>query len=481
MTLNRVIFPVLWLAWSAFPYLASGEPIVDRPFRQEYRDPFVRVEPGQERDGQGKRAKYPSAKENDVRTVAVDHKGQVWAGNAAGVRRIDGGKFVEANGIPIDGPVYDLAVAADGVVWVGAWNGVYRIVDGRVERADGPSGPVTVVLPAGNRVVAANDKGLEERRNGKWQPLSGPWARTIRALAVADGDLYVAAWSGLYRRTGDTIVYLSRPDEILSRNVRALAVGPDGRLWVGSRGGLDVYHGGRRQQSITGPEGLPSTDVRSLSFDHEGRLWVGTNLGVARYDGKTWSLRHSLRWLPHDEVRDVAFENDGTAWIATKEGVSAIRRREMTLAAKADLFEQIVRARHVRPPGLVEACRLRKPGHLEMFEPMDTDNDGLFTGLYLAAESYRYAVTGAADARANAREAYAGMEYLQTVTGTPGFVARTVIPADWKTMADVNETFTDQEAADRRARQARCKKLRTIGEKAPTANGFGRAIPVLTR
>ncbi|HUE14860.1 MAG TPA: two-component regulator propeller domain-containing protein, partial [Planctomycetaceae bacterium] len=383
--------------------------------------------------------------------------------------------------IPIDGPVYDLAVAADGVVWVGAWNGVYRIVDGRVERADGPSGPVTVVLPAGNRVVAANDKGLEERRNGKWQPLSGPWARTIRALAVADGDLYVAAWSGLYRRTGDTIVYLSRPDEILSRNVRALAVGPDGRLWVGSRGGLDVYHGGRRQQSITGPEGLPSTDVRSLSFDHEGRLWVGTNLGVARYDGKTWSLRHSLRWLPHDEVRDVAFENDGTAWIATKEGVSAIRRREMTLAAKADLFEQIVRARHVRPPGLVEACRLRKPGHLEMFEPMDTDNDGLFTGLYLAAESYRYAVTGAADARANAREAYAGMEYLQTVTGTPGFVARTVIPADWKTMADVNETFTDQEAADRRARQARCKKLRTIGEKAPTANGFGRAIPVLTR
>jgi hypothetical protein len=457
--LNRVICPVLWLAWSAFPYVAAGELIVDRPFWQEYRDSFVRAEPGKEWDGKGKRERFPSAKENDVRALAVDHKGRVWAGNALGVRRIAGGKFVQVDGQQINGPVYDLAVAADGVVWVGAWNGIYRIVEGRVEHEDGPPGPITVVLAAGDRVVTANDKGLYERKNGKWRPLSGPWARTIRDLAIADGDLYVAAWSGLYRQTGDTVVYLSRPDEILSRNVRALAVGPDGRLWVGSRGGLDVYRAGRREQSFTGREGLPSTDVRSLHFDHEGRLWVGTASGVARYDGKTWSQRHSLRWLPHDEVRDVAFENDGTAWIATKEGVSAIRRREMTLAAKAARFEQMVRARHVRPPGLVEACRLPKPGNLDVFESMDTDNDGLFTGLYLAAESYRYAVTGAADARANAREAYAAMEYLQTVTGTSGFVARTVIPSNWTMMADINESFTDQEAADRRAREARWKKV----------------------
>ena len=54
-------------------------------------------------------------------------------------------------------------------------------------------GVITVVLPADNRVIAANDKGLHELKNGKWRPISGPWARTIRDLAIAafaaPGDL----------------------------------------------------------------------------------------------------------------------------------------------------------------------------------------------------------------------------------------------------------------------------------------------------
>ncbi|MEX2286702.1 MAG: two-component regulator propeller domain-containing protein [Planctomycetaceae bacterium] len=458
---DRAISVSSLLAFALMPLnlaLANG-PIVDLPFQQEYRDPFIRTEPAPTKDEQGQEKPGPNPKENDARTVAVDQRGRVWAGTADGVRQIADGKFAQADGQKIDGPVYDLAVGSDGVVWVGAWNGVYRIVDGRIEREEGgPAGPITAVLVTKDRIVTANDKGLDERVGGKWQPLPGPWATTILDLAIADGDLYVAAWSGLYRKSGDVVTRFAKPSEILSRNLRALAVGPDGRLWVGSRGGIDVYRAGRREKSFAG-EALPSSDILSLSFDREGRLWVGTTLGTARYDGKAWSLRHSMRWLPHDEVRDAAFSDDGTAWVATKDGVSAIRRREMTLASKADYFQKQVRDRHVRPPGLVERCRLPKPGDLASFQPGDTDNDGLFTGLYVAAESYRYAVTGAADAKANAAEAYAAMEFLQTVTGTPGFVARTVIPTEWRSMADSNRTYTEQEAADQRADEARWKKV----------------------
>lgn len=453
---------VLWLLSSqaVTSVVSADEPVVDQPFQQEYRDPFVRVQSSEDFPRPSRRERGPAVKENDVRAVAVDGQGRIWAGTAAGLHKIQEGQLVTSEGDAIDGSVYKLAVAPDGVVWVGAWNGVYRISDGRLEKEkEGPAGPITAVLATQDRIVTANDKTVDERHNGKWQTIPGPWAHTIRDIATVDGDLYIAAWSGLNRVTNGKTQYLSRPDELLSRNLRALAVDTKGQLWIGSRGGLDIYKGGRRERTITAQEGLPSTDIRSLKFDSEGRLWVGTALGVARYDGKTWSLRHSLRWLPSDEVRDVAFEKDGTAWIATADGISTIRRRTMTLESKADEYEAMVRARHVRAPGLVEACRLEKPGDLSTFKPMDTDNDGLFTGLYLAAESYRYAVTKAADAKANAREAFAGMEFLQTVTGTPGFVARTVIPSDWTTMADKNETFTDQQVADRRSREARWKRV----------------------
>ena len=180
---------------------------------------------------------------------------------------------------------------------------------------------------------------------------------------------------------------------------------------------------------------------------------------MARFDGKNWSLRHSLRWLPDDNVRDVAFEKDGSAWIATRDGISVIRTRKMTLADKAAVYERIVRARHVRPPGLIERCRFREPGDLSTFEPMDTDNDGMYTGLYLVAEACRYAVTQAADAKANAIEAFRGMEFLQTVTDTPGFMARTVVPSSWTKVADRNQSYTPQQEADEKSRDARWKKV----------------------
>src|SRR5262249_44014495 len=161
--------------------------------------------------------------------------------------------------------------------------------------------------------------------------IPGPWSTTFRGVAMTDGALYVAAWSGLYKKTGENVDYLAKPAQILSRNLSCLAVDPAGRLYVGSRGGIDIYRGGRRERIVTGREGLPSTDVRCMNFDKSGTLWVGTSMGVARYNGKGWSLRHSLRWLPNDEVRDVAFSSDGTAWIATKDGVGVLKQRKMTL------------------------------------------------------------------------------------------------------------------------------------------------------
>ena len=64
------------------------------------------------------------------------------------------------------------------------------------------------------------------------------------------------------------------------------------------------------------------------------------------------------------------------------------------------------------------------------------------------AEAYRYAVTRWEEARQNAEEAFEALEFLQTVTGTPGFVARTVVPATWHERHDENQSYSPQERAE---------------------------------
>jgi hypothetical protein len=129
----------------------------------------------------------------------------------------------------------------------------------------------------------------------------------------------------------------------------------------------------------------------------------------------------------------------------------------MTLAKKADDYHAVCRKRHVRPPGLVEKCRFPDPADMSRWVPVDDDNDGQYTSMYLAMESFRFAVTGDPQARAYADEAFDALEFLQTVTGTPGFVARTVVPATWTQMADANEQVSPEEAVERRIRDPRYK------------------------
>src|SRR5262249_11247432 len=85
----------------------------------------------------------------------------------------------------------------------------------------------------------------------------------------------------------------------------------------------------------------------------------------------------------------------------------------------------ITAARHNRR-GYVTECSLKHPGDLSSFVYEASDNDGLWTSLYLAAQCFRYAATKDPQARANAQKSMEAMLFLVKVTGIPGFMARAV-------------------------------------------------------
>ncbi len=165
-------------------------------------------------------------------------------------------------------------------------------------------------------------------------------------------------------------------------------------------------------------------------------IWIGTKLGAIRYNYATNSKPAYLagkRWLPGDHVTGFGFEKDrerlsgiDIVWIETTKGYSRLEYRIQTLADKSKAFIERIRARHVRW-GLTADSHLRVPGDLSSNQMTLSDNDGLWTAMYVAAECFRYKVTGEADALANARQGMQALLRLEEITGIPGFPARSFI------------------------------------------------------
>ncbi|RJP31391.1 MAG: regulator [Candidatus Omnitrophota bacterium] len=440
------------LLWGLITVFCVGNPtspaasIADDPFLQEYREA------------------YPipaSDAANDVRAIAVDQNGWIYAATKNGLFTMRNGEWIKDSGVT-NGPVFNLFVDQNGDVWIGAWDGLYRINKTGTSKIADVDLPITIIVSTADGMIVMGPDGACQQNQNEWRRIDERWSRNVRAAALdPNGDLWIATGVGLYRQNADGLRRYYRGDELISAELNALAVAEDGRLWIGGLGGIDVYENGTRTASFTNKEGLPYYDVRSLTFAPDGTLWAGTALGVARFDGVNWSLRHSRRWLLSDDVRDIAFDAEGAVWIATAGGVSAIKKRVMTLAEKAEYYLDICLKRHVRPPGLVEKCFFPDPNDLTQFLPRDDDNDGQYTAMYLAMESLRFAVTKDPQAKANADQAYDALEFLQTVTQTDGFVARTVVPATWTEMADANEKVSPAEAVERRVHDPRYKVVET--------------------
>lgn len=423
---------------------AQIKTMADEPFVQEFHEGYP----------------LASADENDVRAVAVDTSGRVWAATRAGIRFYENGEWRTPTAAGT-GVAFDVVCDAKGTTWVGAWNGLYQITGENCEKVREINEPISALHPIKLGVIAAGPNGLWTTEKGVWEKEAPKWPQAVRAvLNDASTGVWLATALGLYNHSGHGDVhYFRQPDELLSGDVRGIALDRTGQLWIGSLGGLTVRMNGEKRATYSTKEGLPNIDVRAIAFHPDGALWICTGLGVSRFTGTSWSLRHSRRWLLSDDTRDVAFDKEGNAWVATGAGVSAIKRRMMTLEEKAKHISDMTHARHVRDPWIVERCRLRTPGDLSTWEPEDDDNDGSYTAFYMVGECFRYAVTKDPEAKANADRAFDVIEMLQTVTETPGFMARTVVPANWTEVHDPNREVSDEQRAERLVQDPRYKQV----------------------
>jgi hypothetical protein len=115
--------------------------------------------------------------------------------------------------------------------------------------------------------------------------------------------------------------------------------------------------------------------------------------------------------------------------VGTPEGLAHLYHRKLTLEEKAAFYQQQMESRN-RRHGYVGEMHLAEPGVLAGAQPEISDNDGLRTALYIAAQSYRYAVSQAPEAKAQASRSMQALLRLETITGISGFPARAICHVD---------------------------------------------------
>lgn len=208
-----------------------------------------------------------------------------------------------------------------------------------------------------------------------------------------------------------------------NENVTCIEIA-QGNLLVGTNDGYFEVDTRTKQQIGEVQRKMPWTELTTIR-NIDGDIWFGSKAGaMLLQDDGSFSYYASKRWIPSDHVVDIAKGPENSVLILTDQGLGRIFFTKMTLAEKADYFGKVVRERHMRN-GFNSMVTGMTDGDLTTGSLRDSDNDGLWTSMYLAGETFRYAITKSEDALQNIRESLDAMERLYTINPmNSGFPSR---------------------------------------------------------
>lgn len=351
-------------------------------------------------------------------------------GNA---RASDGQRWYAVRGEKLEAlPPPPGAKDGDGWIWVGTATQVPPV----------PLSAIRQIQRKGEEVWLATTKGVGILAPGG-KPVTELPDQDVRQVATGPGGLVLAATArGLWQRgitgTWEVVRAVDDGSRVWTEgDVRGVAISDLQNWWAATPAGA-IHRQGDRWSFFTGREGLPYADFTSVAIGVDSEVWFGTHRGAVRFDGKEWAYREGQLWLPGNDVRSIIVTADGRVWFATDKGLACIERRAMTLAEKAERYEQEIERYIKRTPfGYTSEVGLGAPGDRSKIHYDDSDNDGLWTAMYGAGECFAYGATKSPEAKKRAKQAFEALRFLQKVTQgcehspPKGYVARTIRPIDW--------------------------------------------------
>ncbi|MEL7226640.1 MAG: two-component regulator propeller domain-containing protein, partial [Cyanobacteria bacterium J06576_12] len=109
------------------------------------------------------------------------------------------------------------------------------------------------------------------------------------------------------------------------RSAQAMAVGPQGDIWVGTPTGLLVVDSrtGQLLRSVTEMRGV---NVTAIAFDSTQSLWVGTRSGLFKLNPYNGAIVGQVPSLPSEHILSISPDTGNKIWVGTTEGLGWVSR-----------------------------------------------------------------------------------------------------------------------------------------------------------
>lgn len=265
-----------------------------------------------------------------IYAIEEDREGSLWFGTCIGLFQLATPALKAYALDPSTSGEMALSLLMDGDdLWVGTDRGVARYRGDKLEPM-----PMDLNLPDPFvRCMAANPGGgvwFGTRKGLALRNLETPITLTAEDGLPSDsifslhqgpdGWLYIGTQdNGLAAWRPDALRVWNQADGLSGRRVHCLVPHPDGGLLIGTDRGLDWLYQGHIQ-SIPLP--TTSSEVFAVAVDPEGTLWVGTHLGLVEI-----SPLHTKRYqvadgLPDNQCLQVVLDRQSRPWIGTNKGLA---------------------------------------------------------------------------------------------------------------------------------------------------------------
>ncbi len=412
-------------------YAAAELPVPDNPLWEPIVDEVYLQEVGSH-----------ITTDTPLQAVAV-FTGKAYVGDSQGVAIVEGETLNR-----LETPVANVVRlrVLDDALWAASPEGLAKFDGSEWTLVTGM--PVTDMCMHNGQLAFASGASLHGFDGTAVAPLSEKSSTELSGIAPYSGTIYVHDGKRVGLLERGKIVYEEITDwgslehGCMIRDLMSYG----SRLYVATDEGLCLLRG-MTWYHIVGEDGLCYEDTTCLARGFDRDLWIGTMRGAIRnIDGEYQFLGYP-RWLPHDKVNAIAC-GDNVTYLATDGGLGIIAYEPYTLAKKAAYYER-----------WLDEWGQKRLGYIHILFLVDgewqrevSDNDVGYSSHYLHAKCFEYAVTGSAEARAEAVDMMKSMKWSEEITPIDGFPARSIyavgepclkaqhgsggLPAEWHATPD---------------------------------------------
>ncbi|NIM79873.1 MAG: GHKL domain-containing protein [Candidatus Aminicenantes bacterium] len=263
--------------------------------------------------------------------IIQDKKGRYWFGTSEGLSCYSRGNFINyttKDGL-ISNAVNALVEDRQGNIWIGTTQGLSIFSSGsftNYTKKDGLSGNVLfeLVESRDGTLWIGDNRGLTQYRNGKFSapPFKIEPGNVLCICEDTRGNLWFSSQDSLYTYSGYRVTPFSSRDGLPGNIIRAIFEDSNGKIWIGTEGGLSCFDRGEFTHYSTGNSALVDNACFCILEDTQGYLWIGNSRGLTCFDGKRFKTYTSERlglagrtWI--SGIKD----NHGALWFGSTEGV----------------------------------------------------------------------------------------------------------------------------------------------------------------